>query len=90
MLDGLQILAQSPFYLVTASGNRSAWMLLDGIITIVLAILIARHWPPSSCWAIGALVGVRILMTGVTRLMIALSLRRRAQEKVIALGDYAA
>jgi uncharacterized membrane protein HdeD (DUF308 family) len=78
------------FYLVTTSRDRSPWMLLDGIITIVLAIMIARHWPSSSWWAIGILVGVSILMTGFTRLMIALSLRRRGRQKVIALGDYAA
>jgi len=66
-------------YFSTRKIGGSAWMLLDGIITLVLGVLIWRHWPSRSSWVIGLLVGVSMLMTGMTRLMMALALRRLAK-----------
>ena len=40
------------------------WMLLSGIAALVLGFLIAREWPLSGAWAIGVLVGARLLFTG--------------------------
>jgi uncharacterized membrane protein HdeD (DUF308 family) len=34
------------------------------------------HWPSSSVWAIGTLLGVNLLMTGFTRLMFGLAARK--------------
>ena len=31
----------------------AGWILVDAIITLLLAILIWVHWPSSSAWAIG-------------------------------------
>ncbi len=42
----------------------SGWMLLDGLITIALAVMIWAHWPSSSLWAIGTLVGVSLILVG--------------------------
>ena len=39
-------------------------MLLGGIISILLAILIAYEWPVSGAYAIGILVGIRLLVAG--------------------------
>jgi len=38
--------------------------------------LIWVHWPSSSVWAIGTLVGVNLVLTGITRLMLGLAGRR--------------
>ena len=54
----------------------SGWMLLDGIITLILSLMIWRHWPASSLWVIGVLIGISMLMTGTSRLMMALALRK--------------
>jgi len=54
----------------------SGWILFDGIGTFLLGLLIWMQWPLSSAWAIGTLVGISMLMTGVTRLMITLTPRR--------------
>ncbi len=35
----------------------AGWVLLDGVVTLFLAILIWRSWPSSSEWVIGTLVG---------------------------------
>lgn len=56
--------------------GASGWLLLNGIITLLLGGLIWFHWPSSSIWAIGTLVGVNLLMTGITRLMFGLAARK--------------
>jgi len=54
----------------------SSWLLLDGIITLILAVMIWRTWPSSTEWVIGTLVGVSILFKGLCRLMLSLAARR--------------
>ena len=53
-----------------------AWLLFNGIVTLVLALMIWSSWPRSGLWAIGTLVGVSMLCSGVTRLMFAYGVRR--------------
>ena len=54
----------------------SGWLLFDGIITLILAIMIWRAWPSSTEWVIGTLVGISMLFSGVCRLMLSLAARR--------------
>ncbi len=56
--------------------SGSGWMLFDGIVTLILGIMVWRHWPSSSTWVIGTLVGINLIMTGMTRLMLGLAARR--------------
>ena len=58
----------------SASGG-SGWLLVNALITLLLGGLIWFHWPSSSVWAIGTLVGVNLLMTGFSRLMLGLAVR---------------
>jgi uncharacterized membrane protein HdeD (DUF308 family) len=58
------------------SGPGAAWFLLDGIVTLILGILVWRTWPSSTEWVIGTLVGLSILFSGTTRLMLSLAARR--------------
>jgi uncharacterized membrane protein HdeD (DUF308 family) len=58
--------------------GASGWLLLNGIVTLLLGGLIWFQWPSSSVWAIGILVGVNLLMTGLTRLMFGLTVRKLA------------
>ena len=67
-------------YFSTRKLGGSGWMLLDGIVTLVLGLMIWRQWPSSSFWVIGILVGISMLMTGTTRLMMALAFRRLAKD----------
>lgn len=61
------------------SQDASGWMLVNGIITFLLGGMIWFQWPSSSVWAIGILVGLTLLMTGMTRLMFALTARKLAR-----------
>jgi uncharacterized membrane protein HdeD (DUF308 family) len=54
----------------------SGWLLVNALITLLLGELIWFHWPSSSVWAIGILVGVNLLMTGFSRLMFGLAARK--------------
>jgi len=65
-------------YSLTRSIPGAGWRLVNVIVTALLAILIWAQWPSSSVWAIGTLVGVNLLMTGVTRLMLGAAARRIA------------
>jgi uncharacterized membrane protein HdeD (DUF308 family) len=56
----------------------SGWMLIDGIITLLLGLMIYLQWPSSSAWAIGTLVGISMIISGVTRVMLSLAVRRAA------------
>jgi len=51
------------------------WVLFDAIITAILGLMILAHWPSSSLWAIGTLVGVAILLRGITRIGVSMGLR---------------
>jgi uncharacterized membrane protein HdeD (DUF308 family) len=59
--------------------SGSGWLLLDGIVTLILAILIWRTWPGSTKWVIGTLVGVSMVFSGIARLTISLAARHVAK-----------
>jgi uncharacterized membrane protein HdeD (DUF308 family) len=53
----------------------SGWLLFDGVITLILGVMIWRTWPSSTEWVIGTLVGISMLLSGTTRLMLSLAAR---------------
>jgi uncharacterized membrane protein HdeD (DUF308 family) len=56
----------------------SNWILIDGIVTLALGLMIYMQWPSSAAWAIGTLVGVSLIISGVTRVMLSLAVRKIA------------
>jgi uncharacterized membrane protein HdeD (DUF308 family) len=58
--------------------DGALWILVDSIITLVLGGMIYVHWPTSSVWAIGTLVGISMIISGVTRIMLSLAVRKVA------------
>ncbi|MFZ3263323.1 MAG: DUF308 domain-containing protein [Terriglobales bacterium] len=58
------------------SMHGSTWVLVDGIITLLLGLLIYTQWPSSSAWAIGTLVGISLIFSGVARVMMSLAVRK--------------
>ena len=51
------------------------WLLIDGLVTLALCIMIWRLWPWHTEWVIGTLVGISMIFSGVTRLMLSLGAR---------------
>jgi len=56
------------------------WFLFDAATNLLPGALILARWPSSSVWAIGTLVGVSVLMSGISRIMIATKIRGGAVE----------
>ena len=84
LLLAVIILAEAALEFVAYFGARresgSVWLLINGLITLLLGGLIWVHWPSSSVWAIGTLVGVNLLMTGFSRLMLGMAARKLASQ----------
>jgi len=55
------------------------WLLFDAVITAILGFLILAHWPASSVWAIGTLVGAAILVRGITWIGLSARLRHATE-----------
>jgi uncharacterized membrane protein HdeD (DUF308 family) len=63
------------------------WVLFNGIIAVVLGLMIWRQWPVSGAWAIGLLVGIHILMTGWSMIILGTGARRIAGAVEDAVED---
>jgi uncharacterized membrane protein HdeD (DUF308 family) len=76
------LLAESVLEFILAYQLRplsgSGWLVLDGIVTLILAVMIGWTWPSSSLWVVGTLVGIGMLFSGMTRLMLSINARRVA------------
>jgi uncharacterized membrane protein HdeD (DUF308 family) len=54
------------------------WFLFDAVASLLMGILIFAQWPSASVWAIGTLVGISVLSSGISRIMIAAKIRSGA------------
>jgi len=54
----------------------SGWVLFDGLVTLVLAVLVWRAWPSGAAWVIGTIVGVSMFVSGISRLALSMGVRR--------------
>lgn len=79
LLLGTFLLTEGTFELILAFRLRPqenwTWILGDGIITLILGAMIWFQWPFNAPWLLGTLVGVSIIFTGVSRVMLALNAR---------------
>jgi uncharacterized membrane protein HdeD (DUF308 family) len=61
-------LVDGVFAVVSGMRGRPApgwgWLMISGIASIVLAALLYRQWPDSGTYAVGLLVGIRLIFTG--------------------------
>lgn len=77
---GVYIAVEGVFELIVFSHLRrlggAGWFLVDGILSLLLAALILFHWPAASFWALGTLVGISLLFSGIARITYSASLPR--------------
>jgi uncharacterized membrane protein HdeD (DUF308 family) len=52
------------------------WLLLSGVASLVLGILIWDQWPVSGMWAVGVLVGINLLSTGLAFVALAATIKK--------------
>jgi uncharacterized membrane protein HdeD (DUF308 family) len=76
------LLVYGVFALVLAFQMRPhsgwGWVLFDAIVTILLGVLIWVHWPANSEWVVGTLIGISFIVSGISRLMLSMAVRRVA------------
>lgn len=55
------------------------WMIIDGIISFLLAIIFIIGWPFSSVWLVGLFVGISLLVDGIAMLITGMSVGKKVQ-----------
>ncbi len=63
-------------------GTPWGWVAFSGVLSLLLGLIIVAHWPYSSFYVLGILLGVDLIMIGSTWLAMGLALR-----KASARGD---
>lgn len=69
MLEGILAFKLRPI-------EGSGWLMVNGLLTVALAVMIASTWPASVGWTVGVLVGVAMFSSGLARLMLSVAVRR--------------
>lgn len=54
------------------------WVLFNGIIDLLLAILIWVHWPASGLWVIGLFISIQVILVGWMLIMFAIAAKQKA------------
>lgn len=53
------------------------WLLVSGVLSLALAILLIAGWPGTAAWAIGLLVGINMLFSGISLIAFGSSLSEK-------------
>lgn len=56
------------------------WVLVNGVVTLLLGMMIYKHWPSSMLWVIGTFVGIDMIFNGWAWIMLGTNLRRHGQK----------
>jgi len=72
LLEGILELA---LYFCLRRFRHSVWVMIDGIGTLILGILMVRQWPPATPEIIGVLVGISLMLSAVSRVVLSLAVR---------------
>ena len=78
LLVALGLLANGIVRIVVSVIDRFegwGWMLLSGVLSLLLGAAIWRQWPLSGLWVIGLFVGIEMLSSGLSWLMLGLAVR---------------
>jgi uncharacterized membrane protein HdeD (DUF308 family) len=82
LLLAMLLFVEAGIDLVAYSAQRrepgAVWLLVNAFVTALLGTLIAMHWPAMTAWVIGTMLGLNLLTTGVSRLMLGMAARNVA------------
>ncbi len=57
-------------------GMPWVWVVLSGVVTLLLGLIILNHWPVSSLYILGLLLGIDLVFAGASWIGMGLSLRK--------------
>ena len=63
------------FGIMRASLHHRTALIVSGLVTLLLGVLIAVHWPSSSLWVIGTFVGIDLIFYGFSLITLARALK---------------
>ncbi|WP_407156271.1 HdeD family acid-resistance protein [Bradyrhizobium sp. STM 3557] len=75
-------IAEGVFQIAAALSYRDAfpgswgWMVMSGLADLLLAAIIISGWPGSAVWALGLIVGVNLVTSGLAITMVAVACRK--------------
>ena len=82
LLLGAALVASGVLRIVVAFQMRAGtpWGLVafSGVVTLLVGAIVLAHWPASSLYVLGLLLGIDLVFAGVGWIMTGLALRRRA------------
>jgi len=61
------------------------WVMVAGILGVIVGLMILGEFPSSAAWAIGLLVGINLIVSGIA--YISLAMKARRLENQIGLGQ---
>ena len=77
LVDGVLELAAA--FVMPKGKMGKGWLIFDGIVTVLLAILIYQQFPLSGVLAIGILLGIKLVFIGLTMVMLGKAGKRLIQ-----------
>ena len=75
-------IAEGVFQIAAAISYRDAfpgswgWMAMSGVADLLLGALIISGWPGSAAWALGLIVGLNLITSGLAIIMVAVAAER--------------
>lgn len=55
------------------------YLLFSGIVSVLLSLMIWNQWPLSGAWAVGVLVGIQLMISGMTMITVGSALKNIAE-----------
>lgn len=81
MLLGILFLIGGIFRLgvgIAAKNPYRGWFILQGVVSLALALMILTEWPVSAAWVIGTFVAIDLLITGLRMISFGLAVKNLA------------
>jgi membrane protein HdeD len=47
-------------------GTRTGLLIVNGVVTLLLGVLVLGRWPVSALWFLGTVLGVQLVLDGLT------------------------
>ena len=57
------------------------WVMINGFITLFLGIFIWRHFPETAFWVIGLFIGIDLIFSGISWIMLGIGIRTAFSSK---------
>ena len=53
----------------------AVWVILNGVVSILVAVVIWMQWPSSADWAVGLIIGIKLFVDGFAITMVGLTVK---------------